>query len=341
MKQLSKKARRLSLTIFFILFIIIGPLVLGYSLGYRFDGLSNPFTWIKTGGIYIHSDLSNVDVYKDGEFVKTTGFFIRNIFIQNLREESGYFFELHKDGYHSWIKTLPIREGFVNEAHALMLPKEIDKTAFYPFITLDGVGTTTNTTENNGELIDFLINDDFLKLEVLFGLTTSTAEDDIDIIQIKDGQNLENEINLDESATAVPVVVKIPEYFTLLGIENPDELENLITNNNQIAWLENGNVVIYWIGREDRIPFYFCDFDECNEKILVDWQTEIKRFDFLPNRNDVIIVLNEEGIWATELDNRSARNVQPIYLGQSLDFRINSNNRIVVLDEGIFYELRF
>ncbi len=336
MKPLSKKIRVLSLVITLVLFVIIGPLVLAYSVGYRFDDLSDSFAWIKTGGIYIHSDLSNTMVYRDGKFEKSGGFFLRNIFIQHLRTDKEYVFEVQKEGYHSWVKVLPVVESYVTEARTLMLPIEIEKIAIRPFIVENGVATSTEEDTN-------IINEEYLKQEILFGLATSTEDKILDAIsEIIKKKPVDTGDSLSEEDNATSTIVStIPKYFTDLGIENPDDLQNLITNNDEVAWIDNGNIHVYWIGREAKIPYYYCNLNICNNKLSIEWESEIQRFAFLPGRNDIVIILSDTGIWATELDNRSARNIQPIYLGTNLDFRINDNNRVVVLDDGVFYELRF
>jgi hypothetical protein len=330
MKPLSKKARRISLLTSLLLFIIIGPLVLAYSLGYRYSTLEESLGWIKTGGIYIHSDVSGTEVYVDGEFVKTTGLLIRNTFVQNLKTDRTYIVEVYKDGYHGWRKELLVSPSFVTEARTLMLPTEIEEVAILPFVDLGGVGTTTDSAET-------ILNSEYRRLEIIFDLASSTENVSDNIV---DRLDIFEEIDLELSTTSTSTV-NVPDYFLDLGITNPNELENLIVNNDEVLYLEEGNVIVNWIGKETEVPYYFCTYTECENQIILDWDTDILRFNYLPNRSDILVVLNEAGVWAVEVDDRSVRNIQPIYLGENLDFRINSNNRIVVLDEGIFYELRF
>jgi len=144
-----------------------------------------------------------------------------------------------------------------------------------------------------------------------------------------------------ESEKLATSTKEIPEYFVKLGIDNPDELDNLIINNDELTWIQNGDVLIHWIGSIDKIPYYFCNFKECKEKITLDWETDILKFDFMPNRKDVLLVLNNEGLWVVEVDDRSSSNIFPIYLGEGIDFIVNEQNKILVLDSNIFYELDF
>ena len=340
MKPLSKKARMISLVITLALFVILGPIILAYSVGYRFDSLTDNFSWVRTGGIYVHSNISNTEVFLDGEFVKNNGLLVRNTFIQNLHVDENHIVEVHKDGYYSWRKELPVVESFVTEARVMMLPEEIEKFPTMPFVDINGVGTTTDDSRT-------IFNENYLDLQVLFGLASSTESisesisKSIDVISNGIDGRIEIVDDTDSVREKVSDVSDIPEYYIELGIEDPEELENLIVNNEEVSWLQDGNVVINWIGSESEIPYYYCDFDECQKTIELDWELDISRFNFLPGRNDIFAVLNEKGLWAVEVDNRSGRNIQPIYLGENIDFRINANNRITVLDENIFYELRF
>ena len=59
----------------------------------------------------------------------------------------------------------------------------------------------------------------------------------------------------------------------------------------------------------------------------------------MPGRNDVWIVLVQDGIYAVEVDSRSKRNIQPIYLGKDLDFRLDGSGNLIVKDKGSFIEL--
>lgn len=358
MNPLSNKIRKISLAITLILFVIISPLVLAYSVGYRLNDFSESFGWVQTGGIYIYSDLTNTEVYKDGKFAKSGGFLIKNIFIQNLRTDREYIFEVKKEGYHSWRKVLPVKESYVTEAHAMMFPVEIEKIAILPYVDEFGNATTTKS--------DLTIkNPLYHEQEILFEMASSTEDATVGLLSAfsssikgKSDENVNSEnanINDDsvnnnkpkevsETIGTTTVDIKkeiVPKYFIELGIVDPDELQNLIINNDEVGWIEDGSVLVSWIGKEDRNPYYYCNLVECKKSIRVDFDTEIKSFSFMPKRNDIILILNEDGLWATELDDRSVRNIQPIYFGENIDFRINDNNIVIVLDNGIFYELRF
>ncbi len=341
MKPLSHKSRTLSFLLLSVVFIVVAPILAVYSQGYRITNLDDALKFVKTGGIFVHSEnMSNTEVYLDGEFVKNSGVLIRNTFIQDLRPLKEYKVEVRKEGYHNYEKTVMVYPSLVNEITILMLPNVIDKREIMEFIDSEGNATSTSPKKvATNQTPIFKLNSEYVDLEKLFKDATSTKESVVlqKITQgVKDGA-------ISKSTSTATTTKKIPEYFEKLGITDPDKLKNLITTGDEVAWLDAGNILINWIGKRESIPYYYCLVleEECRDSIKLDWKNEIKRFDFLPGRSDVWVVLVNDGIYAVEIDDRSTRNIQPIYVGKNLDFRINSNDRIVVKDGASFFELRF
>ena len=318
MKPLSKKSRRISWALLFVVFLIISPFILYYSFGYRFD---EKLGLIETGGIYIHSDVSNTQVFVNGEYFKNNGVLLKNTLIQKLDPKNIHTIDVMKNGYHSWHKELSVVEGLVTEASALMLPTKIDTVSIYPYFDEKGNGTTTEIFEEKALTENSIFKETAKIFQEVVEATTTDVSGDV-------------------STSALDSAVEIPDYFVKLGITDPTKLDNLIERGDQIAWLDNGNIIMHWIGEKDSTPFYYCVPSGCRDSLELDWETSIARFDFLPDRNEIALVLNSEGLWAVEMDDRSERNIQPVYLGKGIDFRVNENDRIVVSDGGVFFELR-
>jgi hypothetical protein len=68
MKPLTKKQRSTSMLILALIFILAAPVILLYSIGYRLD---SDYSLQKTGGVFIHSDVSSTSVFVDKEFFKS------------------------------------------------------------------------------------------------------------------------------------------------------------------------------------------------------------------------------------------------------------------------------
>ena len=321
MTPLSTRARRGIILIAAICFIIIAPLVLANSFGYKITQIDDIFDYVKTGGIYLHSDINSASIYIDDEYFKDNGLLLRNVLIPELTPGETYKVVVIKDGFQDWRKELLVLPSLVTEARVYMLPEVIESLAIYPYKDQLGVGTTTPPTVPFSGT-STLTNETYLDSVVLF-----TEEEIVPVIPVV--------------ATSTATTTKdIPEYFTDLGVEDPDELDNLIILSDQVVWLEDGNVTIHWVDENKTIPYYYCLIrDECRTQITVDWEEEILSFEFLPGRDDVILVLVSGGIYTAEFDDRSQPNIQTVYLGENLDFRKNEQNNIVVKDGEIFYEL--
>lgn len=381
MKPLSIKKRKILLIVLASLFILIAPFVLLKSFGYKLsytksvtqgvvqgvEKVKGAFVWIKTGGIYLYSNINGTRIYVNDNFIESSGLILRNTLIQGLDPNETYDVVVKKDGLHDWRKKITVYPSAVTEARVLMLPTEIKTKIIYPYYDEQGVGTTTI---DNYSTSTFSINDDnelpslviaekkdkdYLELATEFGLINSSNQDDsgkndLDLIESSELNNITD----DETKISTSTVEKsIPEYFIDLGIEDPDELENLIYLADQVAWLENENIKLHWIKPDKVQNYYYClELENCRTEINLDWNQDILKFDFLPGRDDVFVVMTIDGIYAVEVDDRSDRNIQPIYLleeassaesemlnesdeQEDLDFKIIQND-VVVYDDGVF-----
>ncbi|NCS99111.1 hypothetical protein GW764_02890 [Candidatus Parcubacteria bacterium] len=343
MKPLSKKMRLGSGILLGIVFVILAPILLANSFGYQWEKIEDVFTFVKTGGIYVASDISGVQIYVDDEYIKDSGLFIKNTLIQDLKPDTTHTIVAQKEGRHDWRKTLPVYESLVTEAKLLMLPTEIEKREIFPF-EIEGVGTTTPSEDaiQSSEVDDDFLVDGYIPTNPLYKELVNSFSDRVVDVYSTSTKVTDDEIpTLGEEPISTSTEEIIPEYFTDLGIENPNDLENLIITSNQISWLENGDIKLIWVN-DEKPPYYYCfDLNDCETEITIDWQDEILKFDFLPGRSDVFVAMIADGIYAVEADGRSDRNIQPIYLGSDLDFNKSIRDQIVVKDDLVFYEMRF
>lgn len=310
MKPLSKTRRTVSLVGLFLLFIIVVPFLLAYSSGYNFD--FDKFTFVETGGVFIHSDLAGTRVFIDDEFIETNGVILRNTLVQGLSSDHSYRIRVEKDGYLPWYKELYVYPNLVTEGRIMMLPIEI------PFERIAALlPTTERATTTKG-----LPNPEY---EVALNLfATTTTEDDV-LPEI-------NTPFVDSLlATTTEETVLLPDYIEELGVPDIANKEQLQEVGRIVSWLEGGNIHVMWAGSYDATPFFFCDQRGCRDKVLVSLDTDIEQFMFFPGRNDVFIVQTENHIFAVEADDRSRQNLQTIYEGVSPEFRLVGNT-IYILD---------
>jgi hypothetical protein len=337
MKPLSKKTRFKLIILSLLVFAFLVPAVLAASFGYKINSVGDLFTFVKTGGVYLHSDISNTSIYLEDEYIKDNGRLIRNTLIQELVPNKEYEVVIIKEGLHDWRKTLMVYPSLVTEASVLMLPTELDNREVYPFTDKEGNGTTTPPTTisinlANGKIIP--TNAEYVALMDLFHDTDFYGlQEEVDTVDTKEI------VSVDIASTTPEEVVEIEDHFVALGVENPEDLDNLRETKDQVAWIEGGDVLLHWIDEGNTPNYYYClDLDNCRNKITLDWEDEILAFEFMPDRNEILIVLTNKGVYAVEVDDRSERNIQPIRLGESLELGRTSSNKIVVKEREVFYE---
>ena len=70
---MTKKSRTLLFFFLLIVFLVVGPSIIMYSQGYRFD--TSKMKFIETGGIYVKTNPGDASVFINGKYEnRTTGF---------------------------------------------------------------------------------------------------------------------------------------------------------------------------------------------------------------------------------------------------------------------------
>jgi len=124
---MTRHKRFILFLILVFLFLLITPLVILYSQGYRFNLRDRKIT--QTGGLYLNVRPKGVSVYLDDKLLKKTDFLFGKIFVDNLVPRK-YKIEIKKDGYYSWQKNLEIVESLTTEAKNIFLvPKDPEITS--------------------------------------------------------------------------------------------------------------------------------------------------------------------------------------------------------------------
>ncbi len=162
-KIIKKKIR---LIIFFLVFIIISPLIVLYANG---DIFNDGWNILKTGGIYVSSAPNGSEIFINSKLKEKTTFFERDILIKNLRSDV-YRVDVKKDGYNTWTKDIVVLNNIVSDANIFMLPQNVDFRDIPFKIDLEKkVGTTTTLIKKD--------NPEYFKIFKLFTISTTTKLD--------------------------------------------------------------------------------------------------------------------------------------------------------------------
>ena len=169
--------KKIKLLIFFLLFIIISPIIVFYASG---DIFSDGWSILKTGGIYVSSAPVGSEVYLNNKFEDKVSFFKRNILIKNLMAGS-YEIKVIKTGYNDWYKKIIVDTNFVADANVFMLSKNIENREISKYIFDISSGSTSSIKIKNPEYADTV---------ALFNATTTKLSKALSIIGVDLKNNL-------------------------------------------------------------------------------------------------------------------------------------------------------
>ncbi len=357
-----------SVIFFTLLFAFLAslPLLYFFANGYTYK----ESTIVRTGGIYIGVELTGADIYADGELVReTTRTFRRAFYLQNLTAGT-HRLHVQKDGYHTWVKELPVVAHRVTEAQAFNLPLVPQVRVISEWQSATGSAVVRSALANASTTNEVIA-------------TTTTKNTTF-------SQNIEftNLIILWKPATTTATSSRTATITNILGPEEIASTSPATTTKarGEVRLIEVGeDIFAHWVGTTERMPYYYCaeDFprystssptttpesveelplvvrpiDEpndtaafmhpiqtvnpnipCDPRIRLDrkWQT-VRTFDFAPRSTDHVLLALADGIYMVEIDDRAWQNVQPVLMGENLDFKV-VNDVIYVYDGTLIYQI--
>jgi len=134
--KMSKRTRLMILLVCVVCFFIATPVLVAYSIGYRFDFENMKIT--STGGIYVHTSPAAEQVIIDSKIVQKPGIFSNAIFTQSLLPGDHTILAQKKE-YYDYFKTIPVEEKEVTKLENVILFKKdtrfelVDATNPSPF----------------------------------------------------------------------------------------------------------------------------------------------------------------------------------------------------------------
>lgn len=367
-KLLSYKKRQSFFLVLLLIFIIALPTFIFYTSGYRLSFENEETTIVTTGGIYITTDNLEVDVYIDEERVDRPRLFRSAYYIQNL--QSGlHRVVVQRPGLHTWVKALPVDSNIVTEAAAFNMPELPHIRPIAEYVNESGQGvylarsTSTvlfpkATTTGNFIVVTratpstLSANSEYEYVADLFASSTASSSSII--------TRLEEEIERFRFATSTTAsTTKAPVY---------------IEQGNMRLIPHGEDLFAHWIGSGPSTPHYFCtpqaasttvafrlglhfaqQIEEqrlstttplhiegdrvCRSEIRIDrkWQN-IKYYEFFPGTSDLVVLLLEDGLYVTEIDDRAWQNTQLVYPGDNFRVVVTDTN-IYIEEEDKFFEL--
>jgi len=344
------RKRKILLFVSIAAFMAITPAILLYTDGYR---IGDDFKITKTGGLYISSPLPGSDIFLDNKKIKQTNIIQGGVFVQNLSPDS-YSVLVAKEGFWPWAKTLDVKEQFVTEARAFLLPEnptgEVILKGVFSSIWASPFNNILLLEEKktNSKRITFYLPKEKLFLTDSSSLTTQllSFKNDLGdmfwqkdgVVLELDGQRIKADFDLSKNTASAGKILPSefrPEENSPYFFENESlaaKYVRVTASENQRIWWGPGTNEVWaeWLNNSP-LPYYFKD----KKALIIKTRSPIKNIDFLPQRRDIVVLGVENGVFAIEIDERGGRILQPIYKGGSPTFAAFHNEKIIyVLDEG-------
>lgn len=366
-KLLEYKKRQNFFKLLVVIFILAFPSMIFYTTGHRLN-FEQGTSIVTTGGIYITTSDTEVQVYLDGERAQRPRLFRSAYYIQNI-EAGQHRVVVQQDGLYTWVKELPVDPYIVTEAAAFNMPLVPQLRPITRYETATGTPVFLGVTT----------------VEELFSDSTSTTPFIATSSQAT--SSLERNTEYDFVASLFSTTTATTTSVFERIVSTVDRFRFATTTVPQIAtstvFVDRGNMRILerddelyatWLGSASSIPYYFCVASStatttaerygdhvvtqikaqlnstttpliidgnraCRTEIRLDrkWQ-DVYFYDFFPDTSDLVLLQLQDGLYVTEIDDRAWQNTQQLYSGN--DFRtVVDNNTIYINDGGRYFEL--
>lgn len=259
-------------TLFFIcftLFLIIAPIIILSSQGYRIDlNLSEGKIKItQTGGLFLKVLPRQAEIFLDSKLKETTDFFFNSVLIENLIPKK-YKVLVKKQGYHSWQKELEIKEKEVTAIDNIFLFPQ--NPEFKP-LTEEEISQFLTLFNNNQEVaLDELLLDEntYQLLEQMNGFKLSPdskklvyfSDHEIWILFLKEKQNQPlkkagEKLFLMRLSEKIKDVLWINSYYLVFSAENKIKISEIDERDkiNMIDLVEYENPEIFFNKKDKKL----------------------------------------------------------------------------------------
>lgn len=268
---------RFAIKIFFImLFIILAPLIIVYTMGYRYNFQVGQVQ--KTGVLILNSYPDDADVFLDGKIVDDkTPSIIKKI----LPNE--YTVEVVKEGYHTWSKKLEVRSGETTFAESIVLFSDQSPVAKFSREIKDSLFSPNRT-----HLIYVIEEASWIEIWLF-----SLKNQDFTLIDRRDTSTVDN-INFEWSSGSNKIY---------LEIESSEPTEQLIynVNKNELTnlneFFEKPADKFKWSRTSDDVFYVRQDNKLISNNLLTSQKTFLLTDigEFFIRGNNIYLIINDDG----------------------------------------------
>lgn len=333
----------------FLLFVVVLPLFIFYATGYRYDFSASRPALTVTGAFYIFAEAPESTIYLDDQLVTSARSFRNASYIQGM-SPGVHRVHVQAPGAHTWVKELTISPRIVTEAEAFNLPLTPQVRLVPAYLTTNGEGvifarsssspvlsyvatstplvfaTSTATTTYRANAEYALLRDLFMthasntaaresalaRERESFGFATTTLDwATLGTTTVTRGSLTLYEAAGEIFARAEPGNFRqVPFYFcapTLPALET------------EVVGVDGGGIETSNLYASSSISITATSSAACRTEIQIDRQGKVvTAFDFYPANANLVLLLREDGVFVTEIDDRAWQNTQPLYRGENL-----------------------
>jgi len=360
---MKKKIRLTILLVCVGCFFVITPVLVAYSMGYRFDFQKMKIT--ATGGIYVRTFPAADQIIIDSKITQKPGMFSNSIFVQSLLPNE-HAVLVKKTSYYDYFKTLPVQEKEVTKIeNVLLFKKDIqftiitDKTKS-PFITQEKFLIKNNNlyysdAPENSELTVVQKSTPVLKKIAAFALSpfggSPVGRQNNNIIWLgTDGFLYKSDLSASPAAEPAKIILTPLKIVKTGSYKIISDSKNIFINNNgNLLFLNTktnelddfaGQVKDAKISPDDKNIVYFSGKNlyifllskESDGKVLL-YKSPEEITDCIWLNNDYIIISSANKIIISEIDYRG--NINVVTLPQTIN--ISQTEKIEVKNPEIFF----
>jgi hypothetical protein len=370
-QPLPRMQRRLVFLSLLLFFVVAVPMFVFYATGYRYNFMDPSATITATGGMYITVAAKDGVVHLNEEPVNDLRVFRKAFYIQNLTPGMQHV-HVQAPGLHTWVKELPVYPYIVTEASVFQLPVQSQVRPITEYQTSTGTQVYLQTSSSTQLFGGVSTTVPFM---VTTSKATTTLERNSEYAFIK---SLFATTTVASSSLLNRVVDEVSGALNILPTKSATTTEATTTIEVDALSLRevgNGDVAVVYHGLENKIPYYFCvpqaslasttalygenvtrgvalalaAIDQksetqnlnkiCRSSIVIDRQYQkVLSFDFFPGSTDIVVLHRADGVYVTEVDDRSWQNTQALY-PYSVDEMVVNSGKIYVKQGNRIFEL--
>lgn len=367
-KPLPRIHRHLIFIAAIAVFVIAVPSFVFYATGYRLNFFDEESNITSVGGMYVTSELREVDMYLDNEVINNMRVFQNATYIQNL--QSGlHQIHVQGEGVQTWVKELPVYSHIVTEAQSFNMPVIPQIRLVTQWISPESDSVLFEDATSTQFAFASTTNSFFLASSS--ATTTFSSNSEYDYVLTLFASSTEQELLLKAQKEALQ---KERFAFSTTGVPLDTTIATTTKVWRDVELSESaGEVYARWVGDMQSIPYYFCIRYEnasttnmrygahvydslvaeygttsefinalkvtdrlCRTKIRIDrLGQEVQWFDFYPDNREQVLMLLEEGLYVVEVDDRSWQNAQLLYPGENLKALLDGGR--IYINDGEYY----